>query len=321
MSGDLQVARSGGALGSRLGWSAPSLPDLVSGQCGVVTCGQLGRLVSADHVRAQLDAERWQRPHRGVVVVHNGPLTAEQELWVAVLAGPPGTVLAGPTAACLGGLRGFESDLIHVLVPAKARTFQHDGVEVGRSRCLESFDVHPSATPPRTRLQRSLLDIASARSTPDHRTRAVLLAGVQQRLTTVALLQEALTRRGRCRRRALILETLDDAAGGIASVPEREFALLVRQHRLPEPTRQVLRRRRTGVYYLDSWWDDYQLGSEVQGVPHFALDQWDADLDRHNEITADGASVLHFSSFAIRHRALKIAQVLAKALRSRGWPG
>lgn len=297
------------------------MAEAVDDQCGVLEIEQLLRHGTRAEVRAQLRAGRWQQPRHGIVVLHNGPIAVEQQLWIAVLSGAPGAVLAGATAATLGGLSGFESERIHVLVPSHARTFRHDDVVVRRSRHLGPLEVLASARPPRTRLPRSLLDMASERAVPDRRARALLLAGVQQRLTTVAQLRDALTRRGPCRRRALMIETFDDAAGGIASVPEREFSQLIRRHHFPEPSRQVLRRRRNGVYYLDGWWAGFQLGAEVQGVPHYTLAQWDADLDRHNDITADGSSVLHFSSYAVRHRSKRVGDVLERALRSRGWRG
>ena len=67
--------------------------------------------------------------------------------------------------------------------------------------------------------------------------RALLLAGVQQWLTTPGMLRTALSTRGPCRRRSLIGESLDDAEGGIASVPEWDFSDLVRRRGLPQPTR------------------------------------------------------------------------------------
>ena len=59
----------------------------------------------------------WQRASRDVVVNHNGPLTAEQKLWVVVMAAPRQSALAGRTAMQLGGMKGFESDRIYVTVP------------------------------------------------------------------------------------------------------------------------------------------------------------------------------------------------------------
>ena len=72
-------------------------------------------------VRWQVTSGRWQRPCRGVVVAHSGPLTDEEQLWAAVLAAGRDAVLGGLTAARLDGLTGFEPPAIQLLVPAARR--------------------------------------------------------------------------------------------------------------------------------------------------------------------------------------------------------
>lgn len=102
-------------------------------QCGVLTFAQARAFMTRAQIRAHVDARRWQRPHRGVLVTHNGRLTREQELWVCLLAAPPDSALAGPTAAELDGLRGFESERIWLLVPKGQRLPSRDGVIVKSS--------------------------------------------------------------------------------------------------------------------------------------------------------------------------------------------
>ena len=53
---------------------------------------------------------------------------------------------------------------------------------------------------------------------------------------------------------ALITESIEDAEGGIASVPGREFEQIRRQFGLPAPDRQAVVRRAGGRYYLDVDW-------------------------------------------------------------------
>ena len=269
-------------------------------------------------IRAQLAAHRWQRPCRGVLVTHNGPLSLEQRRWVALLHAPAGSVLSGPTAAALDGLVGFESDIIHVTMPPGRRSRSLEGAAYHWSSRLDTDDVHPLRQPPRTRVQRSILDMAS--SLPhDRLARAVVLAGVQQRLVTPSQLSEALRRRGPCPRRALIVESIADAGGGIASVPEKDFDAIVHRFGLPAPTRQRVVQRAGRRCYLDVDWETYGIGVEVQGAHHFEILRADADLDRHNEITSMGRRLLMFSSRAVRHDADVVGEVLTQALRSAGW--
>jgi hypothetical protein len=283
---------------------------------GVLTLRRAHRLWTPAYVSAQVDAGRWQRPVRRVIVMHNGPLTPLQHRWVAVLSGPPGTVLGGLTAATDDGLEGFEPPEISIVIPNSARMpSPPSGVRVLRSIELTARDVHPICVPPRTRMARSLVDAASDKASPRQRSRAVLLAGCQQGLTTPSALFDALSRRGPCRNRALIKETLADAAGGVESLPELEFDRLSIRAGLPTPTRQRVIRHPSGRYYLDRYWREFDLCVEVHGVPHMAVSQWDADLDRQNEIVIAGPRLLVFSSFAVRHLGAKVVGQLARFAR------
>lgn len=128
-----------------------------------------------------------------------------------------------------------------------------------------------------------------------------MLAGVQQKLVSPSQLREALSRRGPCRHRALIIESILDAAGGIQPLPERDVDRIRRQCGLPPPARQAPVRRPDGRYYLDREWLEYGAAVEIHGIPHLAVRHWEQDLARANEIVIQGARLLVFSSYAVRH--------------------
>jgi len=252
-----------------------------------------------------------------VIVMHNGPLSSLQHRWLAVLAGPPATVLGALTAAIDGGLDGFEEPRLTVVITNSGRMrVVPENVRVKRSIELTARDVHPLGLPPRTRMARSLVDAASD-TTIQRRTRAVLIAGCQQGLTTPLALDDALSRRGPCRHRPLIRETIADAAGGVESLPESAFDGLCIRAGLPEPTRQRVLRHPQGRYYLDRYWRALDLCVEVHGVPHMSIRQWDDDLNRQNEITIAGPRLLVFSSFAVRHLESKVVDQLVRFARHR----
>lgn len=266
-------------------------------------------------VRWQLSSGRWQRPRRGVVVAHSGPLTDEEKLWAAILAAGRDAVLAGLTAACLDGLTGFGSPAIHLVIPA-ARRVRTDlpGVVVHRSRVLGADDVHPARRPPRTRLTRSLLD-AAAWSGSDNQARALLAAGVQQRLVRADQLMVALGRFPTLRRHALVVATLADIAGGAQALSELDFARLTRRFGLPAPDRQVMRcdgdgRRR----WLDAYWEEARLVVEVDGLWHMEVTAWWADMRRDNDLTISGLRVLRFPAFAVRDQPGVVAAQIRSAL-------
>lgn len=234
---------------------------VADGQCGVLTVAQALASMTRAEVRARVDADRWQRPHHGVLVTHNGPLTPDQEMWVCLLAAPPGSALGGPTAARLEGLRGFESAKTWIVVPYGQRRLKRDGVVALWSTHLGPEDVHALRRPRRTCIERSVLDM-SINASSTGVARAPLLAAVQQGVTVPDRLREALARRGRCAHHALIEETIADAEGGIHSLPEKEFEQILRRRGLPQPTRQRVVRRHDGRYYLDADWDGLALSAE-----------------------------------------------------------
>jgi very-short-patch-repair endonuclease len=104
-------------------------------------------------------------------------------------------------------------------------------------------------------------------------------------------------------------------------VPERDFDRIVIRRGLPAPTRQAVRRRPTGRYYLDVLWERYCLAVEVDGAHHRTAMQWDDDLDRSAYVVAGGLRQIRFSSYSVRQRAGRVGDLLVMALQSGGWSG
>lgn len=117
----------------------------------------------------------------------------------------------------------------------------------------------------------------------------------------------------------MIVESILDATGGIQSLPEREFALICRHIRLPEPDRQQILRTPGGTFYLDTVWLRWGVRTEIHGIPHHNITRWDEDLMRLNDISIEGAGLLVFSSYATRHLAVRVGRQLVRMFQSRGW--
>jgi hypothetical protein len=257
-----------------------------------------------------------------VIVTHNGPLTTIQEMWVALLVSAPGSALGGVSALSLDRFEGFAtpSGAHHVVLPEGAARPSSSLVVPHWSTVLGAQDVHPLAIPRRTRSARSLVDEAAWSRAP-RRARAVILAGVQQGLARPGDLSAALSRRGPCRHRALIRQSILDGDGGMHSIPERDFNDIVTNFHLPTPTRQLRLVRPDGHFFLDAGWDGLGAAVEVHGVPHMAVLNWDKDLFRANEISISGPRLLTFSSYAVRHEPDLVGAQLTRFLRSLGWTG
>lgn len=186
---------------------------------------------------------------------------------------------------------------------------------VHRSALLGPVDIHPLRRPPRTRLARSLVDAAAWMPTDD-RARAVLAAGVQQRMVRADDLMAAVNRAIRLRRRALIVSTLGDIMGGAQALSELDFSRLIRRYEIPEPDRQAVRHDEQGRRrWLDARWEWARLIVEVDGCWHMDAATWWKDMRRDNEFTASGYRVLRFPAFAVRCQPDDVARQIREALR------
>jgi Protein of unknown function (DUF559) len=239
---------------------------------------------------------------------------------VAILAAGQGAALAGLTAAQLDGLTGFDDRRIHVLIPASrvVRTRLPASVVIHRSRSFTPSDVHPARRPPRTRMARSVVDAASWMRT-ESGTRALLAAGVQQRLVRAEDLAAELARRKGMHRQALIRAAIADITDGAQALSELDFSRLTRRYGLPGPSRQALRRDSAGrVRWLDACWEGARVVAEIDGLWHMEPATWWADMRRDNDLSIDGYLVLRFPAFAVREHPDVVATQLADALRRRG---
>jgi very-short-patch-repair endonuclease len=168
---------------------------------------------------------------------------------------------------------------------------------------------------------RSLLDAAQwARS--GRQAQLFVAASFQQRILTLVDVERAAEEVPAAKRRALVLRTAEDCAGGSHSLAELEFLALCRRHRLPPPTRQSRRVDRQGRRrYLDALFEPWKLVVEIDGAHHLDVAQmWD-DAARANSLELDGYRVLRYPAHVIRTEPARVAAEIRQALRQAGWPG
>jgi very-short-patch-repair endonuclease len=250
--------------------------------------------------------------------MHSGPLTNEQLAWAAVLS-PAGTAaVARESSLELAGLRGLRPMTALTVVTEWGRRPPHiPGVSYVQTRHLEVGDVLLSAQPLRSPPPRALIDAAS-QTTAEH-ARALVAMVVQQRKATPEEIRAVLRRLSPVRQEVLLHVTLDDVEGGAHSLPELRFTTLVRGSGLPQPSRQVIRRREGGRYFLDVGWDDYDVVAEIDGSHHRDAAQWEADVLRHDELVIGGDRVIRLLSWWIREKPDLVLDLLRRALVSAGW--
>jgi hypothetical protein len=301
------------------GSDATELDWLKFEQSDVVSWRQATTEVASATVKRMVARRRWQRPQRGTVATHSGPLSRQQQIWAAVLAAGRDAVCAGLTAAELEGLRGYDRPAIDLLIPAGRRTQPMPGVRVHRTSVLPAEHVRWSGSPPRTVMARSLVDAAAWARTDDD-ARAVVAAAVQQRRALPEEIDAVLATMPRSRRRALVQETVRLAAGGAHSLAEVNLVALCRRFGLPQPDQQVPRIDASGRQrYLDAHWRQWRLQVEIDGSWHLEVRAWWADMQRQNELWIAGERVLRFPAWALIHEPHQVAAQLHSALIAAGW--
>jgi hypothetical protein len=291
------------------------MPDYLD---SVLTSREAAARFGADHLRWMVGSGRWQRPAKGVVVQHSGPLSRDEVVRCELLLQHPDAALAGLTAATLDGLTGFTTLTVFIVTPQNSHPRRRPGVVVRRTGLLGEADVHPARKPRRTRLPRSIVDAASWTAT-DLGCQAIIAAAVQQGLVTPEALHSVVQRRPVVARRKLIVETITDVGGGALSEYEVLFAKLCRRYGLPTPTRQRRRKDASGRWrYLDVEFDEYRLVVEIDGQQHMEALPWWEDMMRNNELVVDeNKTLLRFAGFALRHQPDRVADVLLKFFRTR----
>jgi hypothetical protein len=161
-----------------------------------------------------------------------GRSTREQREIAAILYAGPASVITGSAALRAHGIRGPETELIDVLIPAKAQRASRRFVVIHRTRRLPpEFSSHgliryaPAA--------RAVADaVRGLAKLPD--ARAVVGSAVQRRRCGIWQLADELAN-GPTRGSALLRTVLAEVADGVRSAAEGEFHTLIRRSDLPQP--------------------------------------------------------------------------------------
>jgi hypothetical protein len=279
-------------------------------------------------IDGQLRYGRWRPLYRGVYAAYTGAPPRESLLWAGLLRAGPGAVLSHHSAAELDGLADSGNELIHVTISHGRRLSilsveRHEPappIVVHRSGRLDVIK-HPARTPPRTRIEETVLDLAQLSGNFDDAF-AWLSRGCGRRLVTPQQLARALDARARMRWRNEILAALDVVAEGVHSSLEYRYVRDVeRPHGLPKARRQVRRPEGNRSRYLDNLYESFGVGVELDGrAYHRSEDRW-RDIRKDNAAVMSGIATLRFSWTDVSRRPCAVAADVATALGRRGWPG
>lgn len=161
---------------------------------------------------------------------------------------------------------------------------------------------------------------AAAWAHTDRQAALILLMTCQQRLARPADMLTYAKSRPRLSRRQVIESVLRDAASGVQALGELDFARLCRKRGLPEPNRQVVRRRPGGRAYLDVEWEAYGVVVEIDGVQHLEPLHTLDDALRQNDVTMGRRVVLRIPNLGLILEEDRFLDQVERLLRSRGAP-
>lgn len=256
------------------------------------------------------------RVHPGVYVDHTGTLSGLQRAWAGVL-------YAWPAALYLQSALDVppQDGPVHVAIDEARRVAEPAGVRIHRVVGLDSL-VAWNLSPPRVRVEPNVLELVHRAATETDAVR-LLTDATHGRRTTVARLRSVLQQRPRIRRRAWLLQVLDDIELGAGSVLEQGYLSRVeRPHDLPRPSRQRVRVGLSGLEYRDVEYDAFGLVVELDG--RLGHDSWRAagrDADRDLDDHAAGRESVRLRWAQVFDHPCRTAERVAAILRRRGWTG
>ncbi|MFI7585821.1 hypothetical protein ACIB24_01955 [Spongisporangium articulatum] len=294
---------------------------LASDQAGAVSASQLYAVgVTAKQVRVAVRARRWRRVLPGVFVVFTGPLPDLTRVWCALLYAGAGATASHGTALWLhdGAERGTPLPRpIELSVPHERKVKAPAGVVVHRRRKLpDSW-----GSPPRLRVEPTVLDLAEAAHGEDAALEPVLRA-IQRRLTKASRLRTELGRRGRHRWRGLLTEVLAEENDGVTTPLELRYARDVeRAHRLPKAERNRPEGANGRRRYRDNRYVEFGLVVELDGEEAHPRDDAHLDRRRDNAVTVMQQGTLRYGWREVTGLRCATADEVARALQHRGWTG
>jgi hypothetical protein len=260
----------------------------------------------------------WQRLLPGVYLTTTGEPTFEQLLIASLLHAGPDGLVTGPAALANYRIRGPQTRLIDVLIPAASKRSDAGFVIVHRTWRMprEAICDGPVRYAPAAR---AVGDSVRAMAGADlANVRAVVAGAVQQGRCTVADLAAELQAgpvRGSATLRAVLAEVID----GIRSPAEADLRTLIRRSALPQPLYNAKLYLPDGAFLAqaDAWWPDYGVAAEVDSRDwHLSPADWERTMARHARMSAAGIIVLHFSPRQQRDQPADVISTIAAALKA-----
>jgi very-short-patch-repair endonuclease len=270
-----------------------------------ISSSAISRLVASSHLFPA---------HRGVFVVGHTAHTPLGDETAALLAVGDAAALSHYSAAALWGLipRGAGDGLIHVIASNDHRV-SLTGVQVHRSRILQSRDVRIKLGLPVVSPARALLDIA-----PETGHRGLELAfdrGIVDQVLEPMDVADVLGRAGGHRGRKRLATILARQTGGTTmtrSEAEERVLGLIRSARLAEPLVNSM----VAGYEVDFFWPNERLALEVDGFRyHSARGAFERDRRKDNDLRKAGVTTMRTTWWQLNEEPYALVADLAREVQ------
>jgi Transcriptional regulator, AbiEi antitoxin len=294
-----------------------SIDQCAARQYGLITHEQASRFgLSTRQINGRVDRGQWVRVVRGVYRIGGAPVTWQQTVLAACVAGPSPTLASHLTAAALHGVANPPM-LPHVIVPVTAsarlpiaKVHRADVASADRARL---FGI------PCTGIARTLIDCASVLG--DGALESMVDDALCRKLTTVAALEPPGGSPGR-KGAARLRRALDAWAGEITpgSPAEMRVQRQLSAWGFPRPARQHPVYDDDGrlIGRLDLAWPERLIGVEYDSDKWHNPRRWSHDESRHAAVARMGWNLLHADKADLRAGDRRFRNELERAWAAAG---
>ncbi len=292
----------------------PEVRDVLSRQDSLVTRQQLiTNGVSTAAVRWNA-GRNWRVVLPFVYLMTRAEPTQRQRNIAGLLWAGPASVLAGPTAARLHGIRGLPDDqAVHLLVPATQRS-RTKAFASCRSSALHDPDVVTRGVIRIASPARACVDAAHSARTAGERS-AILIEAVQRDIATLDDLTEWVLRL-RPRDAVALHPALAEAASGAWSLPEAELLELIASSPVlsqPLANPHLVDAGGQPLLSPDVWLDDVAMAVMVHSHTHHSQgEQWDSTVERDGGLVEAGVIVAGVTPRRIRTEPATVLERLER---------
>jgi len=259
------------------------------GQYGLIHRKQALALgMSSSAIGRRLECGRWKVVLPGVYLIGAVLPTSDTLVVAACLWAGEGSVASHRSAARLWGLDlPVEPSKPEIWTP---RHMSNSDVVVHRG-CVPRHQRTNVRGIPVTGVHRTLIDLGDVAG--ENEVEDALDSALRRRMTSIEWLLKEIEDVGLRGRRGpgTLHRLLNEPGAKPPSWLERRFLRLLKKEKLGG----YVREHPVGPYQIDFAWLDVKLGIEVHGEKwHRRRRRWSRDLARHNWLTAQGWTMLHF---------------------------